>query len=112
MKILPSAEIAKAGGHAYKQLYFFWPTLAEDAAWNPALLPQSTITIEYGTFTLHNQGNVTVLADYRKNSNLHVDHHEIHAIVTDAVNKKFTLLDANDGGLGISVQRRQYLGAT
>jgi len=100
---LASAVIAKPGGHAYKQLYFFWPTLVEDTAWDPEALPQSTITIEYGTFTLHNQGNVTVLADYRKNSNLHVDHHEIHAVVTDAVNKKFILLDANDGGLGISV---------
>lgn len=98
----PSAEIAKAGGHTYKQLYFFWPTLADEAVWDPDSIPQSVITIEYGTFTLHNQGNVTVLADYRKNSNLHVDHHEIHAIVTDAVNKKFMLLDANDGGLGIS----------
>jgi photosystem II stability/assembly factor-like uncharacterized protein len=97
-----SAEIAKQGGYTHKQLYFFWPTLAEDASWSPDSLPQSTITIEYGTFTLHNQGNVAVLADYRKNSNLHVDHHEIHAIVTDAANKKFTLLDANDGGLGIS----------
>jgi photosystem II stability/assembly factor-like uncharacterized protein len=95
-------DIAKQGGYTYKQLYFFWPTLAEHATWNPDGIPESAITIEYGSFTLHNQGNVTVLADYRKNSNLHVDHHEIHAIVTDAVNKKFTLLDANDGGLGIS----------
>ena len=97
-----SADIAKQGGYTYKQLYFFWPALAEDATWNPEGIPESDITIEYGTFTIHNQGNVTILADYRKNSNLHVDHHELHAIVTDAVNKKFTLLDANDGGLGIS----------
>jgi hypothetical protein len=98
----PSANIARQGGHTYKQLYFFWPTLTEDAVWNPDALPESDINIDYGTFTLQNQGNVTVLADYRKNSNLHVDHHEIHAIVTDATNQKFTLLDANDGGLGIS----------
>ncbi|MBN1414178.1 MAG: hypothetical protein JW973_03675 [Bacteroidales bacterium] len=97
-----SSYIAKAGGYTYKQLYFFWPTLAEDATWTPASLPESVISIEYGSFILHNQGNVTVLADSRKNSNLHVDHHEIHTIVTDAVNEKFTLLDANDGGLGIS----------
>ena len=98
----PSSLIAKEGGHTYKQLYFFWPTLAEEAVWNPSFLPESNIAIDYGTFTLQNDANVTVLASYSKNANLHVDHHELHAIVTDAVNKKFTLLDANDGGLGIS----------
>ena len=98
----PSSLIAKQGGHTYKQLYFFWPTLADEASWNPASLPASNIAIDYGTFTLQNDANVTVLASYSKNTNLHVDHHELHAIVTDAVNEKFTLLDANDGGLGIS----------
>jgi photosystem II stability/assembly factor-like uncharacterized protein len=99
---MPSSNIAKQGGHTYKQLYFFWPTLANDATWKPDELPSAAITIEYGTFTMVDMANVTVLADYRKNSNLHVDHHEIHALITDAVNKKFILLDANDGGLGIS----------
>jgi photosystem II stability/assembly factor-like uncharacterized protein len=99
----PSSLIAKQGGYTYKQLYFFWPTLADKASWVPASLPSASITIDYGTFTLQNNANVSILASYSKNTNLHVDHHELHAIVTDAVNKKFNLLDANDGGLGISV---------
>jgi photosystem II stability/assembly factor-like uncharacterized protein len=101
----PSSLIAKQGGHTYKQLYFFWPTLAEKASWVPSSLPSASISIDYGTFTLQNNANVTVLASYSKNTNLHVDHHELKAIVTDAANEKFTLLDANDGGLGISYDK-------
>jgi photosystem II stability/assembly factor-like uncharacterized protein len=98
----PSSEIAKQGGYTYKQLYFFWPTLADDATWNSANLPSSTISVDYGTFNVYNDANTTILASYSKNNNLHVDHHEIHAIVTNASDEAFTLLDANDGGLGIS----------
>jgi photosystem II stability/assembly factor-like uncharacterized protein len=98
----PSALITKQGGHTYKQLYFFWPTLADKGTWNPASLPPAKITIDYGTFNRINNANVTVLASYSKNTNLHVDHHELHAIVTNAAGEQFTLLDANDGGLGIS----------
>jgi photosystem II stability/assembly factor-like uncharacterized protein len=101
----PSSLIAKQGGHTYKQLYFFWPTLASGASWKPDSLPPATITIDHGTFTLQNDANVTVLASYSKNTNLHVDHHELRAIVTDAASEKFTLLDANDGGLGISYDK-------
>ncbi|MFO7657956.1 MAG: T9SS type A sorting domain-containing protein [Bacteroidales bacterium] len=100
---IPSDKITKTGGHTYKQLYFFWPILADEKIWNADSIPASKILVEYGTFTLINQESiVTVLADYQKNSNLHVDHHEIITIITDSVNKKFTILEANDGGLGIS----------
>lgn len=99
----PSDKIAVAGGHTYKQLYFFWPILTPDSTWNENTIPEARINIEYGTFSLINsESTVTTLADYRKNNNLHVDHHEIIPIVTDPVNKTFTILEANDGGLGIS----------
>ncbi len=100
----PSDKIAKTGGYTYKQLYFFWPTLPEKKTWNADSLPNSKIDIQYGTFTLINeQSIVTVLADYQKNNNLHVDHHDIVPIITDTLNKQFTILEANDGGLGISL---------
>ena len=99
----PHPEIAKDGGYTYKQLYFFWPTLPEDSTWNPSSLPESKIRILYGTFSLVNeQSTVTVLADDKKNKELHVDHHEFAMIVTDEETQKFTILEANDGGLGIS----------
>lgn len=100
---MPSEKIAKAGGHTYKQLYFFWPTLPKVKTWNADLLPIAQIKVEYGAFTLINEESViSVLADYQKNNNLHVDHHDIVTIITDTANKQFTILEANDGGLGIS----------
>lgn len=97
----PVNEIAQQGGHAYKMLYFFWPTLPEDSTWNPNELPESSIHVEYGTFSLID-GTATTLSNNTKNNNLHVDHHELIMIPTDPVNEKFTILNANDGGLGIS----------
>jgi photosystem II stability/assembly factor-like uncharacterized protein len=101
--VTPHPKIALEGGHTYKQLYNFWPYLPLDSTWNPSALPESKIRIQYGNFSLVNeQSPVTVLVDDRKNSNLHVDHHEFIMMVTNEENEKFTILEANDGGLGIS----------
>ena len=32
----PDSNIAQTGGHTFHQLYFFWPTLVEDATWAPS----------------------------------------------------------------------------
>ncbi|HJX70983.1 MAG TPA: T9SS type A sorting domain-containing protein, partial [Bacteroidales bacterium] len=99
----PSDKIAKAGGHTYKQLYFFWPTLPGEKIWDEDSITTAKIVIQYGKYIMINEESpVTVLADYQKNVNLHVDHHEILTLLTDAVNKEFIILEANDGGLGIS----------
>jgi hypothetical protein len=97
----PNSNIAKAGGHYYKMLYFFWPVLREDGTWNENALPVSKLEVKYGKFNLQN-ATTTVLADKTRNKDLHVDHHDLKMIITNAVNKEFTILNANDGGLGIS----------
>lgn len=100
---IPSDKITKAGGHTYKQLYFFWPTLPAEKLWDEDSITPSKIVIQYGKFTMVNEESpVSVLADYQKNVNLHVDHHEILTLITDSVKKEFIMLEANDGGLGIS----------
>ncbi len=99
----PHSKIALDGGYTFKLLYFFWPYLPTDSTWNPEALPESKIMVQYGTFSMLNEESAaTVLADSRKNKDLHVDHHEIITIVTDENNEEFTILEANDGGLGIS----------
>ena len=99
----PSDKITKEGGHTYKQLYFFWPTLPGEKIWDEDSITPAKIVIQYGKFTMMNEESpVSVLADYQKNVNLHVDHHEILTLITDSVNKEFIILEANDGGLGIS----------
>ncbi|UCH14841.1 MAG: T9SS type A sorting domain-containing protein [Bacteroidales bacterium] len=99
----PHSKIALDGGYTYKLLYFVWPYLPTDSTWTPDALPESKIIVQYGTFSLVNEESAsTVLADSRKNKDLHVDHHEILTIVTSEENEEFTILEANDGGLGIS----------
>lgn len=112
----PSADIAQNAGHSYKQLYFFWPTLAEGGTWDDTNLPDSKISIKYGTIT-EVTGTLTTVADAYGSVNnydqsagfgttkipgLHPDHHNLVMIKTDEANKKFTIINANDGGLAIS----------
>ncbi len=102
----PNENIAKNGGQAYKQLYFFWPTLENFANWTPDNLPDSKILVEFGRLALQS-GNGTMVSDGRGdqgglNSNLHVDHHQLVVIPTDTGMQKFWMLSANDGGIGLS----------
>jgi len=113
----PSAEIAQDGGHLYKCLYMFWPTLTEGETWDPNNLPDSKIVVNYGTQELRN-GTKTSIADaygeyngpneYDQNAGfgtteipgLHPDHHSINLISTG--NGNFLWIDGNDGGIGYS----------
>lgn len=93
--------IATNGGHYNKMLYFIWPTLAEDKTWDPENLPDSRIDVNYGVFAMQD-ATTSVLADNNRNEDLHVDHHDFKMLITDKSNEQFTIIDANDGGLGIS----------
>lgn len=97
----PDVNITRNGGHYYKMLYFFWPTLPEDKTWNESALPSSKIEVKYGRFGMQN-ATTRVLADKTRNKDLHVDHHDLKMIIKDAALKQFSILNANDGGLGIS----------
>ena len=113
----PDFNIALAGGHLYKNLYMFWPTLKEGETWNSSNLPLSEIVVKYGSITSIS-GEKTSIADsygnyggpngYDQNSGygtisipgLHPDHHNITIIPTGDPN--FIMIDGNDGGIGIS----------
>jgi len=97
-------NIAKDGGHVYKQLYFYWPTLVEDGIWDAENLPDSKIDVTYGIFNLQDAYTTIISSGaHDKNTNLHVDHHELIIIPTDPASGKFSILNANDGGLGLSL---------
>ena len=115
--INPSTDIAQDAGHSYKQLYFFWPTLAEEGTWDANSLPDSKIFIGYFSIA-EKTGTSTVVSDaYGSGNNsysqsagygttkipgLHPDHHNLIMIKTDEANEKFIVINANDGGLAIS----------
>ncbi len=115
----PNSNIiaSTTGGHLYKTLYMFWPNLAPGETWVPDNLPTSKIVVDYGTVTLYN-GVKTSVADaynnysgpnnYDQNAGfgktvipgLHPDHHNITIIPLG--NGNFKMIEANDGGLGVS----------
>ncbi len=112
-----NTSIATAGGHLYKNLYMFWPTLKEGEVWDAGNLPLSKIIVKYGSLTLIT-GEKTSIADSYGNyggpngydqgsaygttsiSGLHPDHHNITIIPTG--NPNFIMIDGNDGGIGVS----------
>ncbi|MCG8697514.1 MAG: T9SS type A sorting domain-containing protein, partial [Bacteroidales bacterium] len=98
---LPHKDIATAGGHFEKMIYFFWPILNEDETWNPNNLPEGKISVIYDAFQYQDLYTY-IIADDRKNENLHVDHHDIKIIPVDEANDLFTMIDANDGGVAVS----------
>ncbi len=114
----PDSRIAVKGGHLFKNLYMFWQVLADGSIWNPDNLPDSKIVVDYGTVSLISgvknntadaYGNYGGINSYDQNAGfgttiipgLHPDHHNIKIIPLGNGNVK--IIEANDGGLGISV---------
>lgn len=110
-------NIAENGGHAYKQIYFFWPTLAAEAIWTPDDLPESKISVEYGAIRIQNgtvqnitdaygmhSGRNRYISSNRVGSSfipgVHPDHH--HLVLIPLSDNEFITLCANDGGLAVS----------
>lgn len=108
----PDANIATAGGHVFKQMYFFWPVLTPGATWDAAGLPASTLAITATNVTVNDattQAAADPYGDYDGTNafnnfgvDVHPDQHGIVAIKEDAANKTFRILLSNDGGPFIS----------
>lgn len=106
----PSDKITKTGGHAYKQIYFLWPTLPEDATWEPNKLPDSKIAVELykadvkqiyteeiAHWSLFSPGIDGEFKPYT-----HADHHKLTVVMNESFPAGFRIIDCNDGGFGIS----------
>ncbi|NNE28546.1 MAG: T9SS type A sorting domain-containing protein, partial [Saprospiraceae bacterium] len=89
----PSADITTAGGHGYKTIYCMWPTLAEGATFDEAALPESKLTINYGTI----EERVSNIEQITTNDEVHVDIHNIQTFSTQS--GSFKMIVATDGGL-------------
>jgi len=118
-----SAEIQKNGGQAYKQIYFVWPRLAEEAtSFDPGNLPNSKVVISYGSLSARTGSSYIVTDAYGSGNNnynqsagygttaipgIHPDHHNLVFIKTNEAEEEFIAINANDGGLGISTDNAQ-----
>jgi hypothetical protein len=115
----PDPNIAVQGGRSYKLIYFFWPTLKSGGAWEPDNLTDSKITIDYiiikeqlcgiknvsdayDVFSGKNTYNQTQGQGKTSIPGFHPDHHALVMVPVDKLNKKFWIINGNDGGLGIS----------
>ncbi len=99
--VAPDPEIAVAGGHYHKMMYFFWPTLAAGGTWDAAQLTESSISVEFGSLLLQ-IAETEVVSSNARNTNLHVDHHHLVILPGDNETEDLTIISANDGGVAIS----------
>lgn len=116
---IPDANITTTGGHTYRMLYFIWVNLADGADWIPQNLPEHSFIIKY-SINRFRIGALANLSDaygqysnvngYLQNKGLgttaipgfHPDHHNLLMIPKSQQADSFWILNANDGGLGIS----------
>ncbi len=114
---IPSPDIAQTGGRSYKLIYFFWPTLAEGGTWDPENLPESKISIEWGSqqeriATTEIVGDVYGrfggLNEYIEDNGgttvtgLHPDQHNLFMVPINEASEDFWIVVSNDGGLALS----------
>jgi hypothetical protein len=97
----PDPKIAKAAGHFYKMIYFYWPTLAAEGIWEPESLPESKILVDYGSYPIQN-ASTKVISSGTQNTALHVDHHQLLIIPGSSAEADHTIISANDGGVAVS----------
>ena len=93
-------DIAHDGGIVHGMLYFMWPSLASGARWDPSNLPNQTATIDFQRGTLRHR---YIDKGLDVNNNAHVDHHDLVPITVDSTDGTFWILNANDGGIALSV---------
>lgn len=98
----PDPNIAKDGGHGYKNIYSMWPRLKDGEIWDPNNLPDSKIDIIYGSLNI-NYKQTTKMTNSNgtlSQGTVHPDHHDLVPIITTSSTFKF--LDTNDGGVYLS----------
>jgi len=104
----PDTQIAANGGHTFQQMYFMWPYLSEDAIFNPEDLPESSLTILWGTLIKRIRRTTRMTSWIGEGSEqekgrflpyVHADQHTIIPVIVNNSNQLFKLLVTNDGGV-------------
>ncbi|NMM49346.1 hypothetical protein [Marinigracilibium pacificum] len=113
----PSNQLSVDGGHEVSQLYFLWPYLAESASWEPENLPKSTFRINWGAlngriretedisdayFQFSGENAFRQTTGATTVSGLHPDHHNLVPLIVDEEERKWKIINANDGGVYVS----------
>lgn len=97
----PDPNIVRDGGQTQKLIYFMWFILEPGLDWSTVDIPTSKIRINYGeeAVRLSNSSQLT-FGGLRP---LHVDQHNLVIYNKDQGAGTFSILNANDGGVGVSL---------
>lgn len=101
---VPHSSITRDGGLVSGMLYMLHPVLVDDptATWDPANLPIQTISVSF-ELSKNPRRDFDVPSLIDPNRVTHVDHHAIVPIPINEVQNEFWILDANDGGVALSM---------
>ena len=110
--ITPDPGIATNGGHEHALMYNIWPVLTTGATWPPPSpgtfriaisainkVAATTITVAdgYGNYDSKN-----IMSQTNAEVGVHVDHHTMISVITEASSKTYKVLLGNDGGVFVS----------
>ncbi|GAB3332406.1 hypothetical protein GCM10027429_11720 [Marivirga atlantica] len=104
----PDSDITgRSGGVEYKNMYYFWPILAEGAIWNPSSFTDAILRFKYGAEVFASAQATTIYDAYgdwngENRNTLHPDHHNLTFVKTNEANKEFMVVNGNDGAFGFS----------
>lgn len=100
----PSSSVTVNGGQEANMIYNIWPTLSPGGTWPPTI--NGVLRFNYSsqekldaTTTFITDGR-SQFGDPNKNSNVHVDHHNL--VMIPMSGSTFKILNANDGGVFVS----------
>ena len=98
------SRIAQDGGLVNGMLYMLHPVLVDDptATWDPANLPNQTISVSF-ELSKNPRRDFDFPSQVDPNRTTHVDHHAILPIPIDERRNEFWILNANDGGVALSM---------
>ncbi len=103
----PNSSVSVNGGYEHANMYFFWPVLEEETAWDPASFQNSIMRINYGTQFVAEASAVAIYDAYgsyqgQNQSTVHPDHHHLTFAKTDEATETFMIINGNDGGFSLS----------
>ena len=100
----PHSSISQDGGLVNGMLYMLHPVLVDDstATWDPANLPSQTISVSF-ELSENPRRDLDFPSQLDPDRTTHVDHHAIVPIPINKDRNEFWILDANDGGVALSM---------
>ncbi|HEX9659063.1 MAG TPA: hypothetical protein VGA18_02145, partial [Rhodothermales bacterium] len=97
----PNPLIATDAGHTQKLIYFMWFILDPGLDWATVNIPTSKIRINYGQETV--RLSTSAQLTFGGLRPLHVDQHNLIVYNQNPGAQTFSILNANDGGIGVSL---------